>query len=369
MSKDINSEPFDETTLTKLDIFERYLEAWLPVFIQTPSVKSAAIWDFFAGSGQDVNSEPGSPLRILRQINSYSARIVEQDMSIRVVLNESMKRKATALSTLIEDMRASWTTGGRVSVECHNEDFQSLFTRMVPELRRQPNLVFLDQYGVKQVNEDVFKQIIDIPMTDFLFFISSSTIKRFVTTPEISSFFPGLSAETVDGVKMADAHRMVLDYYRQMIPSGNPTRVYPFTLRKGSNVYGLIFGSRHPLGAEKFLDLAWDKNRLNGQANFDIDNDRAKAQRGLFPEYQQLTKRQCFERDLADFIRTAGECTNRQIYEFTLEKGHPKGHAKECLTALRRDKKVDYAGNIGISYRSCIGSKAKIVTVKATDNG
>ena len=36
MAKDINKYPYDEATLTKLEIFEQYLIAWLPVFIQTP---------------------------------------------------------------------------------------------------------------------------------------------------------------------------------------------------------------------------------------------------------------------------------------------------------------------------------------------
>ncbi len=43
MTKDINSKPYDEATLTKLEIFERYLQAWLPVFVQSQYADSAAI--------------------------------------------------------------------------------------------------------------------------------------------------------------------------------------------------------------------------------------------------------------------------------------------------------------------------------------
>jgi len=32
-SKDLHDEAFDEATITKLEIFEKYLEAWLPTFI------------------------------------------------------------------------------------------------------------------------------------------------------------------------------------------------------------------------------------------------------------------------------------------------------------------------------------------------
>ena len=370
MSKDINSEVFDETTLTKLDIYEGYLEAWLPVFVLTPHYgKSAAIWDFFAGSGQDAKKAPGSPLRILKQINAYKDRIVEQNMSIRVVLNEGMKRKAASLHNLIEGMRPGWTAGGRVRVECRNEDFQALFPRMIPQMRQQPNLVFLDQYGVKEVNDEVFRRLIEIPRTDFLFFISSSAIKRFAATPEFSMIFPDISPEKVDSVKMTDAHRMVLEYYRRMIPAGNSTRLYPFSLRRRSNIYGLIFGSGHPLGAEKFLDLAWETNQLNGEANFDINDDIGNAIKGLFVECNRPTKRECFENDLERFIRGAKETDNRAVYEFTMQQGHPKAHARECVLRLRKEKKIDFKGRIGFSYKSCFGKSPRIVAIKAAKHG
>ena len=52
--EDINTKPFDEPTLTKLEIFEKYLEAWLPVFINTKNIHSVIVCDPFAGSGYDA---------------------------------------------------------------------------------------------------------------------------------------------------------------------------------------------------------------------------------------------------------------------------------------------------------------------------
>lgn len=369
MGKDINSKPYDEATLTKLEIFEKYLQAWLPVFVQTPHADSAAIWDFFAGSGQDTEGVPGSPLRILNQIDAYRGQIVPKSMPIRIVLNEERKRKSAELAALVEQSKSTWSLGGLVTVDCHAEDFQLLFPKCYEEMKRQPNLVFIDQYGIKHVTREVFGKIIALPKTDFLFFISSSAMKRFARTPEFKNIFPDFCADTVANARIEDVHRLMLDHYQSMIPSGNETRLYPFTLRKGKNVYGLVFGSAHLLGVEKFLDLAWNANDVNGEANFDIDDDRAKAQPLLFPEYRRPTKREVFEADLERFILDAGETTNCRIYEFTMEKGHPKAHARECVSRLRKQKKVEYTGHIGFSYRSCFGGKARIVTVRAADHG
>jgi hypothetical protein len=62
--KDLHEHPFDDATITKLEIFEKYVEAWLPVFIHSSHFNSANICDFFAGTGQDINGVSGSPMRI-----------------------------------------------------------------------------------------------------------------------------------------------------------------------------------------------------------------------------------------------------------------------------------------------------------------
>ena len=62
--KNIHKEPFDEGTITKLEIFQRYAREWLPVFVMDKR-KKVNIFDFFAGTGYDGAGVPGSPIRIL----------------------------------------------------------------------------------------------------------------------------------------------------------------------------------------------------------------------------------------------------------------------------------------------------------------
>ena len=70
--KDIFEKPFDEGTLIKLEIFEKYFEGWLPTFIHLSdqSNKTIQIFDLFAGKGYDINGQEGSPVRILKVINT-----------------------------------------------------------------------------------------------------------------------------------------------------------------------------------------------------------------------------------------------------------------------------------------------------------
>ncbi|OPZ07640.1 MAG: hypothetical protein BWZ08_01725 [candidate division BRC1 bacterium ADurb.BinA292] len=369
MARDINKNPYDSKTLTKLEIFEAYVREWLPVFIESRHVTRAAIWDFFAGSGRDSDGVPGSPLRILNQIESFKTKLAAKpNMQIRVVLNEGNSRKYADLSRVVEEGRGSWDLTDKVSGECRNADFQDFFRLCYPELMRQPNLILIDQYGIKHVNRDVFHMLIGLPKTDFLFFISSSYIKRFARTHEFSRIFPDMQSFQLADARAQDVHRIVLEYYRSLLPSTSATRLYPFTLRRGErsgNVYGLIFGSAHPHGVEKFLDVAWNRNRINGEANFDIDDDLEKLEPVFSDEFRRFTKRECFERDLVSFIHDAGERTNAEVYEFTLARGHPKAHAMECLRRLRREKKIDCPANFGISYKCCVSEHRRIVTVRS----
>lgn len=53
MAKNINSKPFDEGTLLKLDIFRKCFREWYPVFVHDPFTKYVCVFDMFAGSGYD----------------------------------------------------------------------------------------------------------------------------------------------------------------------------------------------------------------------------------------------------------------------------------------------------------------------------
>src|SRR5262245_28338737 len=72
-STKFHDKPFDEGTLTKLNLFELYTREWLPVFIARPTPLRNVIhlFDFFAGPGTDSKGIPGSPIRLLKQLKDY----------------------------------------------------------------------------------------------------------------------------------------------------------------------------------------------------------------------------------------------------------------------------------------------------------
>jgi hypothetical protein len=104
------------------------------------------------------------------------------------------------------------------------------------------------------------------------------------------------------------------------------------------------------LGVEKFLKIAWETNELNGEANFDIDEDWKSAQMPLFGN-RKLSKIEKFQLELEKFILSKNEFSNKEVYDFTLENGHIINHALPVIKKLAN--KISYTGHHNISYNKC----------------
>ena len=69
----------------------------------------------------------------------------------------------------------------------------------------------------------------DFPATDFIFFLSSSTLHRFRDHPAIKQ-------KIEKPEDSYDIHREAVAYYRRLIPSTNHLFLGSFSIRKRSNI-------------------------------------------------------------------------------------------------------------------------------------
>lgn len=350
-----HSEPFDQSTLIKLDLYRRYVRAWVPVFLNSPTrIDRIQIFDFFAGPGRDQSGKSGSPIIALEEITAALLKDHKTNPEIHLYLNEMMKSKFDTL----QDSCSELSIPPIVHFHFLNKDFQSAFEEWSPEIGRNlsccktASLLFLDQNGTKQITREVFRIITSAPRTDFLFFIASSYIYRFRTQPHNVEPAPILPQD-FDGMTMKNVHRKVCDAYRRLLPDGLRYYLAPFSIAKdsGSNVYGLIFGSSHPLGMDKFLKICWDEDPLTGEANYDIDDDHIQLGQMTFWKIQPK-KIDVFEQQLAEKILARNIKDNVGIYTYALNCGFRATHAKHALAQMIKDKKLPKQ-NFAISYDLC----------------
>lgn len=343
----MHKETFHEATQIKLCLLEKYIQTWIPIFLQNKSWRQPkiGIYDFFCGPGTDDVGNPGSPLIILSALKEYCLKsIVERGIQVNVLMNDNDEGKIKELSEktfpqFFQKCQKDCSIRNCIlcpQIEFYNKDFQEIFTGKLAELRgRFPKFLFLDQYGIKEVTKEVFKELIDFPLTDFLFFISSSFLNRFKDEPEFKKYLETEKIE-FDPEKPEKCHASVFDYFQGLIPPDKNFYLGRFSIKKGSNYYGLIFGSSHPKGLEKFLDVAWKIDPTHGEANHLVDRVAIHAytgQQGLFGN-EPKTKLEIFENDLTKIIDETGSLSNKDIYFLALSEGISKTKAGESLKSL-----------------------------------
>jgi three-Cys-motif partner protein len=340
MAKGFHDKEFDEGTRLKLEIFKGYVREWLPVFLSKPSYPSVNILDFFAGPGTDAARQPGSPLIFLEEVRQYLTDPKHQKaagVQVTLYFNDI---DPSSVESLREHVRSFEPLPCKVRFE--SLGFEDAFEKELPLLRRHDtaNLVILDQCGLKQVHEHVFRELVACPTTDLLFFISSSHIRRFITEEPIQKYFP-LPEDEIGAIKKIRAeeiHRYVCrSFYQKLITLSQEYYVAPFSIQKENRttIYGLIFGSSSLYGLEKFLRVCWDKDRVTGEANYNIDRDSIRdGQLSLFPDRNVIKKQDRFQQGLLNLLR-AQTCTNKTLYRYALENGFLPKHVTDLLKRLQ----------------------------------
>ena len=197
--------------------------------------------------------------------------------------------------------------------------------------QQEAKLVFIDQCGVDHVTPAVFQTLVSSPTCDFLFFLSSSTLHRFHEHPAIKQ-------RIVRPNDYFHVHRAALDYYRSLIVPARRYFLAPFSIKKNSNIYGLIFGSAHPLGIDKFLQVAWDTDEISGEANFDIDRENIRQGEILLPLAEMRpNKIAAFESELEHLLRNGRLVDELQVMEVCFEHGVKRQQATPVLMKLKQE--------------------------------
>jgi three-Cys-motif partner protein len=286
MTKDINKHKFSEETLLKLDIFRKCFREWLPVFLHNPLVQKIYVYDLFAGSGKDSVGNCGSPLILLKEASRIYCKTLNDDSSRKYIVfgfNEFSKRKALSLENNIKSYLDECKKNCQIEhclFDGHyyigDHDTKKLLKKnIIGEIlgnEKYAKFVLLDQYGFSQIDDDIFIKLVNSPKTDFIFFIASSFIRRFKTQPAVTAYFRKNDIN-FDESKPKECHKVITEYFRKLVPTDKEYYLHSFTIQKGSNYYGLIFGSNHTLGMEKFVKVCWNEDKLAGESNCNINND------------------------------------------------------------------------------------------------
>lgn len=353
---DINKKPFTEATMLKLDIFRKCFREWFPVFVHYPGVKQIFIYDMFAGSGTDSEGNPGSPIILLEEAvgnkRQYCLALAENKKSVIFGFNEKVREKKELLERAKDEFFLKCKSGCTLetcvysnAVYCKDASFEDIMKsdnfRKILEKKEYAKFVLLGQYGFSQITKDVFLKLVTSPLTDFIFFISSSFIKRFRNVPAVKAYID-TNKLNFEEKKPKECHRIIADYFRNLIPSDKDYYIHHFTIRKGTNYYGLIFGTSHTLGMEKFVKVCWMEDKNSGESNCNIDNDFEKG--SLFYDPMNTTKKTRIKEELEQLILNGEKKSNVEGLKWVLSRGCEPKLFVEVISSLLEKGKVTIQG-------------------------
>jgi three-Cys-motif partner protein len=324
--RDLHKQPFDEGTKTKLLIYRGYIRAWLQVFLHTEAFhgKPLQFFDFFSGPGQDSAGEPGSPLILIEELLSRRKSIEEHRHDISILFNDQDATKIDNLKRLCSAKSLPWHP------RFESLDFADAFNKVKNEIGEYPSLVFIDQNGVKHITRDIFNRLTDAATTDFLFFLASSFTWRFgeLLAPEID--FP-------ENVLYTDVHRVLAEKYREWAPKD--MFIGHFSIKKKSNIYGLIFGSHHWRGMQKFLEIVWKLDPDCGEADYEMESDTAQGEMYFEEGKTGFKKRkiEIFQEQSSDLIKDGTLSTDNAVFLHRLTSGFLPRVTKDVYICLRDD--------------------------------
>lgn len=354
--KDINKQPFPEATMLKLDIFRRCFREWFPVFVHHPSIKQIFIYDMFAGSGADSEGNPGSPIILLDEArgndNQHCAALSKNNKYVAFGFNEKEKEKKVLLDKAKDKFLQNCASKCSLekcvfsnAVFSRDSSFEEImkneqFGRILAN-KSYAKFVLLDQYGFSQITKDVFLKLVTSPLTDFIFFISSSFIKRFRDMEAVKAYIDTNKLDFEER-KPKECHRIIADYFRNLIPADKEYYIHHFTIQKGTNYYGLIFGTSHTLGMEKFVKVCWMEDENSGESNCNIDNDYEKG--SLFYDPTNTAKKLKIKEELSLLILNGKIESNVDGLKWSLSRGCEPKIFVEVVSSLIKQKRVTIQG-------------------------
>lgn len=347
--KDFHNSKFDKGTHSKLEVFKEYFKESFPVFLHSPFFDEIFVYDFFAGQGMNAEGEYGTAFNILSEIKPYCDDIRKSNKKVYIILND--KEESGVLKSNILDFFNTCKSnchGECVFSEDKNlivksEDFESYFPRIYPAMlsrRRAAKLLYLDPFKFV-IDSNLFNKLTKIPSADFICFMPSFFLRRFPEEPAFNKYIDTTKID-FEISSPAHCHRVIADYFKSLVPPDKEYFIGCFSIKKDSGYYGLLFGSNHTFGAEKFQKVCWKIDDVTGEANYNIDRELTYDKQGvLFEEDKISWKVKQFNLDLENEIKSGKIKTDIDAYKFALKNRCLVKQAADKLKELMKENKIE----------------------------
>ena len=283
----------EDQTLGKHLVLKSYLDGWFPILGRWNG--RLLFIDGFAGPGEYVGGEPGSPLIALECVKRHKERGGLEEVEIVFLFIESDEARADHLQALLEQKQLPPNTDYKVihgSFDTHMSDLFDYLDEQKAELA--PAFVMIDPFGVKGSRMDMIDQILQNHQSECMISFMYEPIRRFHEQPEFRDhlnelFGTELWQKCFDMDMASEGKRYLHDLFKKQLKEHGAKQVIFFELWNGDkHVYTIYFASGSPKGCNLMKQAIWKADpsggfRLRGYAGsqgllFDTDTEPLAVQ-------------------------------------------------------------------------------------------
>jgi three-Cys-motif partner protein len=259
-----------EHTRGKHMVLRRYLEAWYPILGSTH--RRIAFIDGFAGPGEYVGGEEGSPVIAMKAFAEHTAQI---NTVVSFWFIELDPARAEHLQRIVEPLAAG--LGKRAVVRLSQGRFDETLgdlLRTVAEQQKQlvPTFVMIDPFGVSGTPMSIIQMILSNPKSEVYISFMSEWINRFNEEPGFEQHLDALFGRPdwrgVSNLQLPKERKNFLfSLYDRCLRDAGALYVLRFELHRGNElVYAIFFATNSAKGCEKMKEAIWKVDPLSGTA-------------------------------------------------------------------------------------------------------
>ncbi len=262
--------PLDDHTRAKHEILRRYLQAWLP--IMTSRNEQVLIIGGFAGPGEYVGGEPGSPLIAIDTfLNHDYAQIREKKVTFLFI--EEDARRCEYLEQLLKARQQAHQFPQQATYQIVQSTFDETMTELLSSLEERwlriaPTFAFIDPFGYSDTPMSIISRLMCYYGCEVLITFMYEEINRFLDADYRTKEY---QYDTLFGTKewrriakassdSKDRMRRLHDLYRDQLRAvGGAKYVRSFRMlnKRNTTDYFLFFGTNHPRGLSAMKDAMW----------------------------------------------------------------------------------------------------------------
>lgn len=266
---------FEEHTKAKHKILKRYIEAWAPILGSYLNERIVYI-DGFAGPGESIDHDPGSPLIALDSIIHHRIKI---NSEIIFLFIEKDRRRSEYLENLIKRKYSNLPTN--IKYEVRNGDFNEILSKILDSLEKEnkglaPTFCFVDPFGYKDINIDLLARFMNQEKAELLITFMAGFITRFLKEQDpFNSLNEILTSDEISRAKNLqkdEREEFILHKFLEKLKSKITKKIYDISFEvKGINnnlLYYLIYLTSNLKGLEAMKEAMYAVSQNKSEFKF-----------------------------------------------------------------------------------------------------